>query len=207
MEAKRKKAFLAAGIYLTLKHIVIELGPEYSRLKPKYYTWIFIGCDLLSLILQGAGGGIAATAKTTTNTKAGGHIMLGGIVFQVFTLLIFSGLVFDFGGRLWSNRTKLTQQQLALGQSVRFRLFLGSLTVAFLMIMIRSIYRIAELSQGWASEIMRNEAEFIVLDGVYVEKSPTCLDFRANKMQHVCRCNALPDIVPSRRIFPCDAGS
>lgn len=33
-------SFLAAGIYLTLKHIVIALGEEMSRLKPKLYTWV-----------------------------------------------------------------------------------------------------------------------------------------------------------------------
>jgi hypothetical protein len=36
-------SFLAAGIYVTLKHLVIYCGPENSRLKPRLYPWIFIG--------------------------------------------------------------------------------------------------------------------------------------------------------------------
>lgn len=33
-------SFLAAGIYLTIKHLVIHLGQESSRLAPRWYTWI-----------------------------------------------------------------------------------------------------------------------------------------------------------------------
>lgn len=33
-------SFLAAGFYLTVKHLVIYLGRESSRLAPRWYTWI-----------------------------------------------------------------------------------------------------------------------------------------------------------------------
>lgn len=36
-------SFLAAGIYLTLKHVVLYCGPEHSWLKASLYPWIFIG--------------------------------------------------------------------------------------------------------------------------------------------------------------------
>ena len=55
-------AFVAAGIYLTLKHIVLTFGTAWSRLRPVLYTYIFIGCDLLSLGLQGAGKMMRASA-------------------------------------------------------------------------------------------------------------------------------------------------
>jgi len=53
-------AFLAAGIYLCLKHIVDTFGRENSRISPRSYPRIFIACDFLSLVLQAAGGGIAS---------------------------------------------------------------------------------------------------------------------------------------------------
>jgi hypothetical protein len=55
-------ALVSAGIYLTLKHIVISFGEKWSRLRPVWYTRVFIGGDVFSLILQGAGGGLASTA-------------------------------------------------------------------------------------------------------------------------------------------------
>lgn len=78
-------AFLAAGIYLTLKHIVINFGEQWSRLRPNWYTYIFIACDITSLILQSAGGALAATADSSDQKAldAGTDIMIGGIIFQV----------------------------------------------------------------------------------------------------------------------------
>lgn len=84
-------AFIAAGIYLNLKHIVLEVGPSFSHLRPKFYTWIFILCDLFSLILQGTGGGVAATADDGSSfQKVGNDLMMAGIVWQVITLLLLA---------------------------------------------------------------------------------------------------------------------
>lgn len=78
-------SFLAAGIYLTLKHIIMALGPEHSRLKPRLYTWIFISCDALSIVVQAVGGGIAASSDGSA-ADAGGNIMIAGIAIQVATM-------------------------------------------------------------------------------------------------------------------------
>lgn len=77
-------AFLAAGIYLTLKHVVIQFGQEWSRLRPSWYTYIFIAADLLSLVLQSAGGALAATAEDgDAILDIGTNIMIAGIIWQV----------------------------------------------------------------------------------------------------------------------------
>lgn len=44
---------------------------------------IFLTGDIVSLVVQGAGGGIASAAKTYELADNGAHIMLGGIVFQL----------------------------------------------------------------------------------------------------------------------------
>lgn len=78
-------AFLAAGIYLVLKHVVLSFGTSWSRLRPAWYTYIFIACDITSLVLQSAGGAVAATAEDSDRKTldAGTDIMIGGIIFQV----------------------------------------------------------------------------------------------------------------------------
>ena len=45
-------SFLAAGTYLILRNLVIYCGPQYSKLKPALYTWLFIGFDIGSICLQ-----------------------------------------------------------------------------------------------------------------------------------------------------------
>jgi hypothetical protein len=57
-------AFISAGIYICLSRIIMLYAPNLSRFKPRTYTIAFCSSDLISLILQGAGGAIAATAST-----------------------------------------------------------------------------------------------------------------------------------------------
>ena len=53
-------SFVAAAIYLTLKHFVLYCGPEHSWLKARLYPWVFVGCDFASIVMQAIGGGVAA---------------------------------------------------------------------------------------------------------------------------------------------------
>ena len=152
---------------MLLKHVVIDLGPEYSRLQPRYYTWIFICCDIFSLILQGVGGGLAATSdRNFTQLNAGSNLMLAGIVLQVFTLLVFGILAATYLFRVQANKSFLEPEATLLLRSTKFRIFMGGILFAYTTILIRCIYRIPELSGGWESAIMQNETDFIVLDGV-----------------------------------------
>lgn len=161
-------AFFAGAIYLTLKYFVITVGREYSRIQPKWYTWVFCLCDLFSLVLQGSGGGIAATANTKSTENVGNNLMMAGIVWQVFTLMVFGAIVADYVRRAWGQRNNWSQDTVNLVNTFRFKAFSAAIFVAYLTIFTRCVYRIAEMANGWANSIMQDETGFIVLDGVYV---------------------------------------
>lgn len=42
-------ALNSAALYLTLKHLVLQFGREWSRIRPKWYTWAFISADIAAL--------------------------------------------------------------------------------------------------------------------------------------------------------------
>ncbi|KAL8645032.1 MAG: hypothetical protein Q9210_006935 [Variospora velana] len=161
-------AFFAAAVYLTLKHLVLTLGSRYSRLPARWYTWIFIGCDIFSLVLQAAGGGLAASADSQSTRDVGSNIMLTGIVWQVVTLLLFAALAADFFLRANWNSADQTATAKEIRQTTKFSLFLTGLVLAYLTILIRCVYRIAELAGGWGNPVMQNDAEFIILEGVMI---------------------------------------
>ena len=140
--------FVAAGVYLTLKHIVLNLGPEHSRLKPRLFTWIFISCDIGSLILQAAGGGVAAAAGNTNQTllKAGDDIIIAGIAFQVGTMAVCGILGLDFFWRVSRKGNGLMGEKNLNGTSPsippnRMRLIIGTEIFAYFTILTRCIYR------------------------------------------------------------------
>jgi hypothetical protein len=165
-------AFVSAGLYLTLKHIVINFGESWSRLPPVWYTRIFITGDILSLVLQGAGGGIAATADDGSDLQdIGSNLMVAGVVLQVVVLFCFGALLVEYTLRTYRRRDQLSAAAMTLFHKTSFRCFIFAIIVGFLGIFIRCIYRIPELTGGWGSELMRNETDFIVLEGVMIVMS------------------------------------
>lgn len=153
--------FFCAAIYITLTQIVNHLGRKYSRLPPKAYYWIFIPCDLVSLALQGAGGGLSTDSSGAS--QIGVNVALAGLSFQVITLTCFSGLCIDYAIRYYRSRdpskTPLTKA---------FKIFATFLTIAIVLILVRCIYRIDELSEGYDGPLISNEGIFIGLEGVVV---------------------------------------
>jgi hypothetical protein len=168
-------AFYAGGIYFCLSQIVTTFGAENSRLPPKWYPRIFITCDFGSLILQALGGGMASAATHTgKNPNPGNHIMLAGLCLQVSTLFIFILLCADFGFKTWrrvinvGKDEALDPKHQSLRQSKRFRYFLFALAFATLCIFTRSVYRVAELSEGWTGYLISTQKYFIGLEGAIV---------------------------------------
>ncbi|EEQ31302.1 hypothetical protein McanMca71_004583 [Microsporum canis] len=163
--------FLAAGVYLTIKHIILFVGPEHSRIKPKLYTWVFILCDIGSLILQSAGGGVAAAA-TKSNFKllnVGNGIIIAGIAFQVATMSVCGLLALEFFIRAYRSGqgfSKSSSHGAAAHRS--FWIFCAADAFAYVAILIRCIYRLPEMAGGWGNPLMRNEKDFLLLDGMMI---------------------------------------
>jgi hypothetical protein len=154
---------------------VVTFGAENSRLKPSLYPKIFIPCDFGSLILQALGGGMASAATHSgKNPATGNHIMLAGLAFQVVTLAIFIALSSDFAFKTWRRVSELGKEQALdpqhakLRDSRRFRGFLVALTFCTLCIFTRSVYRVAELSEGWTGHLISTQRYFIGLEGAIV---------------------------------------
>ena len=154
--------FFTAGIYILLGRYIQIFGKETSFLTPKLYLWIFCTCDVISLVIQAAGGGIASSESNNPhgNPDQGTHTMVAGIVFQLVSISVFVYCTFDFFSRV-----------RRLGQLKSFtRGPLTTLTAAMVLsvlcIYIRSIYRTVELAQGWTGYLITHESYFIGLDGI-----------------------------------------
>jgi hypothetical protein len=174
-------AFFAAAIYFSLSHIVITFGKENSRISPTKIPRIFITCDVISLILQGTGGALAAWyAQQEKMPDNGNYTLIGGLSFQAFTLLVFLILSADFAIRTIKS-VKRGQalndnvESRRLRQSGRFKWLLFSLTLSALLIFLRSVYRVVELSEGWKGELMTNERFVIMLEAIPVAISAALL--------------------------------
>ncbi|KIV86294.1 hypothetical protein PV11_01912 [Exophiala sideris] len=155
-------ALNSAALYLILKHLVLQFGRDWSRIRPKYYTWAFISADISALILQAAGGAIAATAGDNESFRdVGDHLMITGISWQVLTLLLFATATIDYTVRRFRSSSPLSPSAQALLRSTKFRMFIAAATISFFAIFVRCVYRIAEMAGGWRNPIMQNQSLFI----------------------------------------------
>jgi hypothetical protein len=93
-------AFLA-GDYILLGRIAGHLdGARYLRpLKPNLISWTFVISDVITFLIQAAGGGLSIS-KTISTAEAGGHIFLAGIAIQMASFLVFSVLWAIFAYRV-----------------------------------------------------------------------------------------------------------
>ena len=175
-------AFLAAGIYLCLSRIVTTIGPEYSRIKPLSYPKIFIPCDIISLVLQAVGGGMASVAiHNDKSTKSGDNVMIAGLAFQVATMFAFILISADFAWRTFRIRKLLpqtTQSEREVNPQIPrpFTAFIIALTLSTLCIFIRCVFRVAELSQGWRGKLATTQKYFIGLEGAAIVASVLILN-------------------------------
>ena len=59
--------------------------------------------------------------------------------------------------------------------STRFKIFLGFLSLSIVLILIRCVYRIDELSDGYNGPLIHKEGLFIGLEGVMIIVAAFCL--------------------------------
>ncbi|GIK00908.1 hypothetical protein Aspvir_004938 [Aspergillus viridinutans] len=170
-------AFLSAAIYICLGHIVVVYGEDISRLKPRTYTIIFVVCDFLSLVLQAAGGAITSTADHDQQDlrQTGINIMIAGLASQVASLGVFLCLCADFAWRVYKNPDKLNESMYHIRKTLKWKAFLIGLTVATFAIFVRSIFRVAELREGFNGPLANDEVTFMILEGAMMVIATLCL--------------------------------
>ncbi|KAF7371327.1 RTA1-domain-containing protein [Mycena sanguinolenta] len=168
---------LIAVNFILLSWIVTRLGPWYARLTPIRYAVLFITCDIIALMIQAVGGGIASTASDSSGTTLGGNIMLAGIVFQFVSIVTYSTLAADF---LFHYHTDRPLRFNSNGRGIleeKVKTMICGLTFSTLTLSIRSIYRIVELAGGWNGRVLHTEVYFNVLDGGMVVLAIYTLNF------------------------------
>lgn len=196
-------AFVMAGVYYVLGKLLVFHGHHFLSLQPNWFSYIFISCDVISLVIQAVGGGLAATALLNGDSSdPGTHVMVGGIAFQVLSMSLFIAVYTQFVFKIYfrsspevhfSFRTffalffnttngKSTRALLEphyeqgyahLRSHTRFTLLPLSIFFGTALVYIRCIYRLVELSQGWTGYVISHEAFLVTLDGLPV--AGTCL--------------------------------
>lgn len=157
----------AASIYRVLGRVIKFLRGEHLSYVPvKYLTITFVMGDVLSFILQAAGGGVMSGSGSADLLVIGQWIIVAGLCVQLifFGAFIITSICFHF--RIAQSPTQEAKD--AVGTSGFFSRdwqgLLFALYTASVLILIRSIYRIIEFAQGNSGYVISHEAFLYVFD-------------------------------------------
>ncbi|KAJ5636655.1 uncharacterized protein N7484_009968 [Penicillium longicatenatum] len=153
-------SFFAASIYMILGRVIRLLnGESNSLIRPSWLTKIFVTGDVLSFLMQSSGGGMLATAKTTSSVSLGENIIVAGLFVQVisFGVFILVSIIFH-------RRMLMTPMHLLVKTRIPWTQYMRVLYSGSALILVRSIYRVAEYIQGNSGYLQSKEVYVYVFD-------------------------------------------
>lgn len=151
-------ALYAASIYMILGRLILLTGGErYSLVRRTWLTKIFVGGDVMSFMMQSAGGGVMSSGAS--GMKTGEKIIIGGLFLQIlfFGLFFVVAILFQIRGK---------EHLASLASGVPWRKHLHALYATSILILVRSIFRVVEYIQGNGGYLLRHEVFLYVFDAV-----------------------------------------
>ncbi|KAI8675829.1 hypothetical protein NCS57_00485400 [Fusarium keratoplasticum] len=167
-------AFLSAALYLCLARIITVYGAHLARFRPMVYTTVFMLLDFFALLLQ-SGGGALVGGDDPSMWDMGLKILQAGLSIHLIGIVIYGALCLEFGVAVRRARGEWSGDFKMLQLSTKFKMFCLVLGISTLAVLIRTAFRVAELSQGFDSKIAKSETAFLLLEGTMILLACLCL--------------------------------
>lgn len=165
--------FLLAGLYYLFAQTTLLYGDHHSILAPVMYLYAFMLCDLVSGSLLGAGAGVAA--NSSGNFQLGIDLMTAGFAIQVGAILFLQCLWYYFIWNIYRSYKRVGDNGFnpdfaairGRGEFHQVKFVIG-ISIATLLLFVRSIYKLIEVIEGSSSEIAVNEIYFMTLESLMI---------------------------------------
>jgi hypothetical protein len=153
-------ALFAASIYTTLGRIIRSVrGEIYSIIRVDWLTKLFVLGDVLAFMVQGSAAGLMVTGN---NATLGERIVVAGLLIQVIMFGLFAVTAIIFHVRFQRHSVGA----IAYGKEIPWKQSLIILYAVSALIMVRSIFRVAEYVMGQDGYPLNNEWTLYVFDSM-----------------------------------------
>ncbi|KAH8789449.1 RTA1 like protein-domain-containing protein [Flagelloscypha sp. PMI_526] len=156
---------LLAVNFIVFGRMVHLMGEKYSLLSSKWIGIMFISADVIALAIQGTGGALLLAKSIVSDLYV--RIILAGIAFQFAVMIIASLFAIHFVVN-WRLHHQITDTLTFHLSSSRLTILICGISFNSLCLIIRAIYRLIELNDGWQGNIVRTQLWFNIFDGTMV---------------------------------------
>ncbi|KAL4942369.1 hypothetical protein BDV06DRAFT_235453 [Aspergillus oleicola] len=165
-------ALYAASIYMVLGRLVVYLDAEhFSIVRVNWMTKIFVTGDVISFLMQCAGGGLMS-GDNPDSRSTGETITIAGLIIQLifFGFFLVTSILFHF--RIHKSPTaRSTETTMHWSSRSNFLArnwvtLLCALYVVSVLILVRSVFRLIEFIDGYGGFLMTHEAFIYIFDAV-----------------------------------------
>ncbi|KAJ6473348.1 RTA1 like protein-domain-containing protein [Mycena vitilis] len=168
-------AFLATD-YMLLVKLAYTLDEKARKrclaIRPTLIVKLFVGSDITTFVLQGAGGGLTSIGGSLANV--GDKISMFGLSLQLLSFALFTVLLLQFGWRFctefpdsWRPNPSGHPFRLFSFDSVQdWRVLYFTTCLTCIGILVRSVFRIIEFAGGYTGFIATHEGYFYVFDAL-----------------------------------------
>ncbi|KAK3998041.1 RTA1 like protein-domain-containing protein [Cladorrhinum sp. PSN332] len=156
----------AATVYMVLGRIITHVnGESYSLVRVRWMTFTFVMGDVLSFCVQGGGAGIMVTGDGS-NSDMGEKMIVGGLLIQVVVFGFFCITAAVFHWRYHHHSVGAVAYREREGGAEGWKKLLFMLYSVSALIMVRSLFRVAEFAMGQDGYLLTNEWPLYVFDSV-----------------------------------------
>lgn len=166
-------ALFAASIYIILGRLMVLVdGAKYSVVPVNWVTKLFVAGDVLSFLMQSAGGGLLGSKKMDM-MDMGEKLIIAGLFVQIGFFGFFMVVTVIFHLRLRKNPTPTSEtlmEKPRIHSVFKFRktwkLLLNVLYITSALILVRSVFRAIEYIQGHDGYLIRHEVFLYIFDSM-----------------------------------------
>lgn len=158
-------AFISAVNYVAFQNVMDSFGHQWSRIPRRWYVLGFVAGDICSLVVQAVGGALSAEAVTEDAANVGKAVMIAGVSIQVAVTAPFLALYLDYNTRRlrqWC-QAKIPKDERPYP---KVEILNGVIGISTLFVLVRCLYRIVEMADGWKGYLAITEVYFDILDAL-----------------------------------------
>ncbi|KAF7977424.1 hypothetical protein HWV62_3570 [Athelia sp. TMB] len=157
-------AFIASN-YVLLSRLARALhAPQHLLVPAARLTPLFLASDIATFLVQAAGGALSIAANDPKANKTGADVFLAGLALQLASFATFTGVFVRWAWRVRAHERGVWARDAGGVWWRDWRALAGALALSCAGILIRSVYRTIELSQGFEGHLATVEAYFYALD-------------------------------------------